>query len=161
MADGDALSLGDIQKKFTDSLQVIEELKGKLTALAQTELASVKAGEQLQSASAVVEDASSALKSFVWTAKSAIEEFGAAMVEAGKVVQQTSLTELESAVGSVGKLLEAQAEEWKARFQCVETALSAIQSSLESAAIAAQDRAEAAEAALAKIPEKYRAKFSR
>lgn len=161
MADGDALSLGDIQKKFTDSLQVIEELKGKLTVLAQTELASVNAGEQLRSASQVVEDASSALKSFVGTAKSAIEEFGAAMVEAGKVVQQTSLTELESAVGSVGKLLEAQVEEWKARFQGVETALSAIQSSLESAVIAAQDRAEAAEIALAKIPEKYRAKFSR
>ena len=82
-----------------------------MTALAQTELASVKAGEQLQSAAKVVEEASSALKSFAGTAKSAIEEFGAAMAEAGKVVQQTSLTELESAVGSVGKLLEAQVDE--------------------------------------------------
>ena len=161
MTDGDALSLSDIQKKFTDSLQVIEELKGKLAALAQTELASVRAGEQLQSASKLVEDASSALKSFVVAAKSAIEEFAAAMVEAGKVVQQTSLTELESAVGSVGQLLEAQVDEWKARFQGVEAALVSIQSSLESTVTASQARAEAAEVALAKIPEKYRAKFSR
>jgi hypothetical protein len=136
MPEGDALSLGDIQKKFTDSLQVIEELKMKLTTLAQTELASVKAGDQLKSASNAVEEASSELKSFAGMAKSAIEEFGVAMAEAGRVVQQTTLTELESSVASIRSLLE-------------------------STVIAAQARAEAAEVALAKIPEKYRAKFSK
>ena len=136
MPEGDALSLGDIQKKFTDSLQVIEELKMKLTTLAQTELASVKAGDQLKSASNAVEEASSELKSFAGMAKSAIEEFGMAMAVAGRVVQQTTLTELESSVASIRSLLE-------------------------STVIAAQARAEAAEVALAKIPEKYRAKFSR
>ena len=136
MPEGDALSLSDIQRRFTDSLQVIEELKGKLTALAQTELKSAKAGEQLQSASKIVEEASSELKSFVDVAKSAIEEFGAAMAEAGRAVQQNTLTELESSV-------------------------TFIQSFLESTVIAAQARAEAAEVALARIPEKYRAKFSK
>ena len=160
MPEGDALSLGDIQKTFTDSLQVIEELKGKLTALAQTELASVKAGEQLQSASKVVEEASSELKLFAGIAKAAIEEFGVAMAEAGRVVHQTTLTELEAAVASVGKLLEMQVDEWKTRFQSVESSVASIRSLLESTVIAAQARAEAAEVALAKIPEKYRVKFS-
>ena len=161
MPEGDALSLGDIQKKFTDSLQVIEELKMKLTTLAQTELASVKAGDQLKSASNAVEEASSELKSFAGMAKSAIEEFGVAMAEAGRVVQQTTLTELETAVESVGRLLEVQVDEWKTRFQSVESSVASIRSLLESTVIAAQARAEAAEVALAKIPEKYRAKFSR
>ena len=136
MPEGDALSLGEIQKKFTESLQVIEELKGKLTALARTELASAKAGEQLKSASKAVEEASSELKSFAGMAKSAIEEFGVAMAEAGRVVQQSTLTELETSVASILSLLE-------------------------STVTAAQARAEAAEVALAKIPEKYRVKFSR
>jgi FtsZ-binding cell division protein ZapB len=161
MPEGDALSLGDIQKRFTDSLQVIEELKGKLTTLAQTELTSAKAGERLQSASKTVEEASSELKSFAGIAKSAIEEFGVAMAEAGRVVQQTTLTELETAVGSVGKLLEAQVDEWKEKFENVESAMASIRSLLESTVVAAQARAEAAEAALAKIPEKYKAKYTR
>lgn len=135
MPEGDALTLSDIQKKFTDSLRVIEELKEKLAALAQTELSSTKAGQQLQSASKVVEDASSELKTFAGIAKSAIEEFGVAMAEAGRVVQQTTLADLETSVASIKSLLE-------------------------STVVAAQARAEAAEAQLAKIPEKYRAKYS-
>ena len=136
MPEGDALTLSDIQKKFTDSLRVIEELKEKLAALAQTELSSTKAGQQLQSASKVVEDASSELKTFAGIAKSAIEEFGVAMAEAGRVVQQTTLADLETSVASIKSLLE-------------------------STVVAAQARAEAAEAQLAKIPEKYRAKYSK
>jgi hypothetical protein len=136
MPEGDALTLNDIQKKFTESLRVIEELKEKLTALAQTELNSARAGEQLQSASKLVEEASSELKSFAGVAKSVIEEFGIAMAEAGRVVQQTTLAELESSVASIKSLLE-------------------------STVVAAQDRAEAAEVALAKIPEKYRVKYSK
>jgi hypothetical protein len=136
MPEGDALSLSDIQKKFTDSLQVIEELKLKLSTLAQTELASAKAGEQLQSASKVVEDASLELKSFAELAKTAIDEFGGAMGEAGRLLQQTTLTELE-------------------------TSVAAIRTMLEGTVIAAQARAEAAEIALERIPEKYRSKYSK
>jgi len=136
MPEGDALTLSEIQKKFAESLLVIEELKEKLTAIAQTELHSAKVGEQLQSASKVVEEASSELKSFAGMAKSAIEEFGVAMAEAGRVVQQTTLAELESSVASIKSLLE-------------------------SSVFAAQARAEAAEVALARIPEKYRTKFSK
>jgi hypothetical protein len=136
MPEGDALSLSDIQKKFTDSLQVIEELKVKLAALAQTELASAKAGEQLQSVSKVVEEASLELKSFAGVAKTAIEEFGGAMAEAGRVVQQTTLNELETSVAAIRTMLEGMV-------------------------IAAQARAEAAEIALERIPAKYRSKYSK
>jgi len=136
MPEGDALSLSDIQKKFTDSLQIIEELKVKLAALAQTELASAKAGEQLQSVSKVVEEASLELKSFAGVAKTAIEEFGGAMAEAGRVVQQTTLNELETSVAAIRTMLEGTVN-------------------------AAQARAETAEIALERIPEKYRSKYSK
>ena len=136
MPDGDALSLGEIQRKFTDSLEIIEELKAKLGSLAESELASAKSGEQLQVASKVLEEVGSELKVFIGVAGSALGEFASAMAEAGRVVQQTTLTSLEASVASILSLLESTVE-------------------------AAQARAEAAETALARIPEKYRSKFSK
>jgi len=72
MPDGDALSLGEIQRKFTDSLEIIEELKAKLGSLAESELASAKSGEQLQVASKVLEEVGSELKVFIGVAGSAL-----------------------------------------------------------------------------------------
>ena len=103
-------------------------------------------GDRLQSVSKVVEDTSSELKLLAGMANSSIEEFGVAMAEAGRVVQRTALTELESAVGTVGELLETQVEEWKTRFQSVESALASIEPLLESTVLAAHARTEAAEA---------------
>ncbi len=159
MPDGDALSLGEIQRRFSESLEVIESLKQRLGELTESEFAAANAGEQLKSAAGGVEQALTELRAFVSVVQSAVAEFGEAMEEAGKLVRQTTLADLEVGLSNVSSQVQEQRENSAERLGALEGTLASIQEYLGSQVAAANERAERAEVALNRIPQKYRTKY--
>jgi hypothetical protein len=185
MAEAEALTLGEIQRRFTESLQVIDALKTKLGKVSALRDLVEKSGEQLGDAAGAVTTAVGELVGFTRVASEAITAFEGAMTAAGKVIQQTTLADLEIKFGEIGKSIEgttvAQLERISAlekkvqevtnslerivtsqeeRSRVTEATLENISASLLKSASDANARAEAAEVALNRIPEKYRKKFA-
>jgi len=185
MAESEALSLGEVQRRFTQSLEVIETLKERLGDLADVKAATAISGVQLAEATSAVASAVGELTAFATVANEAISAFDEAMRAAGKVVQQTTLAELETNVADLASKftegvkdqheqlagLQGRIDELASEFtsalarqgeasQAIEDKVEKINSELMDAVNAANARAEAAEVSLSKIPEKYRKKFS-
>lgn len=184
MAEAEALTLGEIQRRFTESLQVLDALKTKLGELSAMKDLVENSGEQLGDAACAVTTAVGELVGFAGVASGAIAAFEEAMTAAGKVIQQTTLADLETKVGEIGQsiegttvaqlerisVLENKVEEvtnsleriatlQEERSKVTDATLETVSASLLKSASDANARAEAAEVALSRIPAKYRKKF--
>jgi DNA repair ATPase RecN len=161
MAENSALNLGEVQKRFSNALTIIEELRTKLVGIVEAEQSSATASEHMASASERLGVLSSELSELVAALKSAVTSFDHNAAEVGKALATTSTTSLEAKLSDFQDSVETQFSTWGGLIDQVGRDLIEIKERVQREASDARDRVTALENQLSRIPEKYRNKFLR